>query len=198
VGALGLGIGTIAAYGQPGDLYRFYEINPLVIQLAEGQGGYFTFLTGRQAKIEIISGDARLSLERELNEGRTPSYDVLALDVFSNDAIPVHLLDEQAFSLYLQCLDSEGVLAVHITNAYLDLIPVIWTLADHFNLKRAVIDDPGDGQYTSASTWVLLARDPALLSIPAIGGRTKNMTGYSPSIRLWTDNYSNLFQLLKR
>ncbi len=198
VGALGLGVGTIAAYGQPGDRYRFYEINPTVIQLAEGQGGYFTFLSDSRAKIEIVSGDARLSLEQELAEGQALSYDVLVLDVFSNDSVPVHLLDEQAFSIYLQCLQFDGVLAIHITNAYLDLVPVVWTLADHFQLDRSLIVDPGDGHYTSASTWVLLARDPALLSIPAISDRAKDMTGYKPSIRMWTDDYSNLFQILKR
>lgn len=197
VGALGLGIGTIAAYGQPGDIYRFYEINPLVIHLAQGQGNYFSYLKDSQAKIEIVPGDARLSLERELASGQLPAFDVLVLDVFSNDAIPVHLLDEQAFALYLHCLGPEGVLAVHITNGYLDLVPVVWGLADHFNLARAVIEDPGDGHLTSTSTWVLLATDPAQLSLPAINGRAKPMAAYSTSIRLWTDEYSNLFQLLK-
>ena len=197
VGALGLGVGTIAAYGQPGDLYRFYEINPLVIQLAQGQGGYFTFLADSQAKIEVISGDARLSLEREISTGQAPRYDVLVLDVFSNDSIPVHLLDEESFALYLQFIRPDGVLAVHITNAYLDLVPVVWGLADHFNLQRALIEDPGDNHYTSASTWMLLGRDPSTLAIPAIASRAKPMDGYSASIRLWTDEYSNLFQILK-
>lgn len=198
VGALGLGVGTIAAYGQPGDTYRFYEINPLVIQLAQGQGGYFSYLKDTRAKVEIIPGDARLSLEGELAAGQTQGYDVLVLDVFSNDSIPVHLLDEQAFGLYLQCLRPGGILAVHITNGYLDLVPVVWGLADHFHLERAVIEDPGDGHYTSTSTWVLLAGDPSVLSVPAVLSRAKPMAGYTTSLRLWTDEYSNLFQLLKR
>ena len=198
VGALGLGVGTIAAYGQPGDLYRFYEINPLVIQLAQGQGGYFSFLKDSKAIIDIIPGDARLSLESELAAGQPQGYDVLVLDVFSNDAIPVHLLDEQAFELYLQFLRPDGVLAVHISNGYLDLVPVVWGLADHFHLERAVIEDPGDGHYTTASTWVLLAHDPAVLAVPAISSRAKPMAGYTSSLRLWTDDYSNLFQILKK
>ena len=198
IGALGLGVGTIAAYGQPGDLYRFYEINPLVIQLAQGQAGYFSYLKDTRAKVEVVPGDARLSLESELAAGRPPAYDVLVVDVFSNDAIPVHLLDEQAFALYIQFLQPQGVLAVHITNGYLDLLPVIWGLADHFNLDRVVIEDSGDGHYTSASTWVLLARDPAVLAVPAIANRARPMLGYSTSLRLWTDEYSNLFQILKR
>ena len=178
-----------------GKIYEYFLSN---FALAEGQGGYFSFLADSRAKIEIVSGDARLSMERESGAEQAPLYDVLVLDVFSNDAIPVHLLDEQAFALYLQRLRPDGVLAVHITNAYLDLVPVVWTLADHFSLDRALINDPGDGHYTSASTWVLLARDPSLLAVPAIANRTKPMDDYAPSIRLWTDEYSNLFQLLKR
>ena len=197
VGALGLGVGTIAAYGQPGDLYRFYEINPQVIGLAQGQGGYFTYLQDTKAKVEIIPGDARLSLEAELASGQVQPYDVLVLDCFSNDAIPVHLLDEQAFALYLQFLKPDGVLAVHITNGYLDLVPVVWKLADRFQLGRVFIDDPGDGKYTSASSWVLLSRDPSLLTVPAIASRARPMAGYATSLRLWTDEYSNLFQILK-
>ncbi|MGA2490418.1 MAG: hypothetical protein ABSF99_09605 [Anaerolineales bacterium] len=197
VGALGLGVGTIAAYGQPGDVYHFYEINPLVIQLAEGQGGFFSYLKDTKAKIDFVPGDARLSLESELASGQPQSYDVLVLDVFSNDAIPVHLLDEQAFALYLQFLQPDGVLAVHITNGYLDLVPVVWGLADRFGLKQVVIEDPGDSHYTTASTWVLLSRDPAVLAMPAIANRAKPMAGYIPSVRLWTDEYSNLFQILK-
>jgi hypothetical protein len=197
VGALGLGVGTIAAYGQPGDLYRFYEINPLVIRLAQGQGGYFTYLKDSLAKVQIVQGDARLSLESELAAGQAQKFDLLVLDVFSNDAIPVHLLDEQAFAIYLQFLQPDGVLAVHITNGYLDLLPVVWNLADHFHLNRAVIEDPGDGRFTSASTWVLLAGDPSVLSVPAIAGRAKPLAGYTTSLRLWTDEYSNLFQILR-
>jgi hypothetical protein len=197
VGALGLGVGTIAAYGQPGDLYRFYEINPLVIQLAQGQGGYFSFLKDSRAKVQIVQGDARLSLENELAAGKPQKFDVLVLDVFSNDAIPVHLLDEQAFALYQQFLQPDGVLAVHITNGYLDLLPVVWDLADHFNLNRAVIADPGDGYFTSASTWVLLASDPSVLALPAIASHATPLSGYHTSLRLWTDEYSNLFQILK-
>ena len=197
VGALGLGVGTIAAYGRPGDVYRFYEINPMVIQLAQGQGGYFTYLKDTQAKVQIAQGDARLSLESELAAGQAQKFDVLVLDVFSNDAIPVHLLDEQAFALYQQFLQPDGVLAVHITNGYLDLLPVVWDLADHFKLNRVVIEDPGDVHYTSASTWVLLASDPTVLAVPAIASRASPMAGYTTSLRLWTDEYSNLFQILK-
>lgn len=197
VGALGLGVGTIATYGEAGDLYRFYELNPEDIRLAEGEGGYFTFLRDSKATIEVVPGDARLSLQREADEGQEGTYNVLVVDVFTGDAIPVHLLDEQAFALYLQRLAPGGILAMHITNGYLDLVPVVWELADHFQLARAVIEDAGDGHYTSASTWVLMAREATLLSRPEISGRARDMREYTTSIRMWTDDYSNLFQLLK-
>ncbi len=197
VGVLGLGVGTLAVYGQPGDVYRFYEINPLVIQLAEGQGGYFSFLADSQAKIEIVPGDARLSLEQELASTGSQSFDVLVLDVFNGDSIPVHLLDREAFDLYLQHLQPDGILAVHISNSHLDLVPVVWTLADYFGLGRIVVEDPGMGVENFPSIWVLLARDLSLLEAPALLSRARPMIGYVSPVRLWTDDYSNLFQILK-
>lgn len=197
VGILGLGIGTLAAYGQPGDTYRFYEINPQVIDIAQGKGGYFSYLPNCQAEIEIIPGDARLSLENELILGGSQNYDVLALDVFSSDSIPVHLLDREAFDLYLDHLALDGILAIHISNRHLDLVPVVWTLADYFNLERVVIDDIGNYESAFPSLWMLLARDPELLSAPEIVIKSKNMENYETNIRLWTDDYSNLIQILK-
>jgi spermidine synthase len=197
VGVLGLGVGTLAAYGQPGDLYRFYEINPAVIQLAKGENDYFSYLSNSQAKIEIVPGDARLSLEQELASGKPQSYDVLLVDVFSSDSIPVHLLDEESFQVYKQQLSPEGILAIHISNRRLDLVPVIWTLADHFGLARVLINDPGNGVITYRSEWILLSQDPALLDIPAIKWRAENMNAYISHVRLWTDDYNNLFQILK-
>jgi hypothetical protein len=196
VGVLGLGIGTLAAYGQPGDVYRFYEINPIIIRLAQGEGGYFSYLTDSAAKIEIVPGDARLSLERELSSGQLEDYDVLVLDVFTGDSIPVHLLDEQAFNLYLQMLAPDGILAAHISNRHLDLVPVVWTLADHFKLSRVVIDDPGNGISTTHSLWILLASDPAVLAVPPIAGRSLPMSDYRTRVGLWTDDFNNLIQIL--
>jgi hypothetical protein len=197
VGVLGLGIGTLATYGQPGDIYRFYEINPQVVDLAEGKDGFFSFLSDSQANIEIAYGDARISLENELAMSGTNNYDVLMLDVFSSDSIPVHLLDREAFELYLQHLQADGILAVHISNRHLDLVPVVWTLADYFHLERVVIDDPGNSGVVFRSLWILLARDPALLSTPAIASRAKDLENYSPTYKLWTDDYSNLLQILR-
>ncbi len=135
VGVLGLGVGTMASYGQVGDMYRFYEISPQIIDLAQGEGGYFSYLSDSQALIEVVPGDARLSLEGELYTSGSQDFDVLILDAFSSDSIPVHLIDREAFDIYLQHLAPNGILAVHITNRHLDLLPVVWTLADHFKLE---------------------------------------------------------------
>src|SRR5205814_881496 len=123
VGVIGLGAGTLAAYGRPGDTYRFYDINPLVIDIARSQ---FRFLPDCKAKVDVVLGDARLSLEREAPE----NYDVLAVDAFSSDAIPVHLLTREAIALYFRHLQPGGVLAVHVSNKYLNLAPVVGMAAD--------------------------------------------------------------------
>ncbi len=197
VGVLGLGIGTLAAYGQPGDVYRFYEINPAVIQLAEGAGGYFSYLSDSRADVQIVPGDARLSLEAELAEGHPQNYDVLVLDVFSSDSIPVHLLDREAFGIYLRNLQPEGILAAHISNIHLDLIPIVWTLADYYHLSSVLIKDTGDGAVSFPSIWVLMATDPSVLRTQAIASRAADMTGYSTRLRIWTDDYNDLIQILK-
>jgi len=194
VGVLGLGIGTLAAYGQPGDTYRFYEINPVVVDLAEGQGGYFSFLGDSSAQTTVVLGDARISLERETIP---QDFDVLVLDVFSSDSIPVHLVTKEAFAIYLRDLAPDGILAAHISNRHLDLLPVFWQLARYYNLKMAMIPTEGDGRRISPSNWVLMAPDPALLEIPALAQRAVSLQGYSTNIPLWTDDFSNLFQILK-
>lgn len=197
VGILGLGIGTLATYGMPGDVYRFYEINPDIIALAQGEDGYFSYLKDSKAAIEIVPGDARLSLERELREEGSQAYDMLILDVFSSDSIPVYLLNREAFALYLEHLTTDGILAVHISNRHLDLVPVVWRLADHFALSRLLIEDQGDGERTLRSRWIILSRNPDLLSIPELTMHARNMEGFTTSLPLWTDDYSNLFQILR-
>ena len=197
VGLLGLGVGTLAMYAQPGDQYRLYEINPVVVDLAEGQGGYFSFLHDSQANITTVLGDARLSLERELTEGHPQNFDVLVLDTFSSDSIPVHLVTKEAFALYLAHLDSNGMIAAHITNLHLDLQPVLWQLAQYYDLSIRRVEYQGDANGGYASHWILLAPDAASLNIPAIQERAVDLHGYSTNVRLWTDAYSNLFQILK-
>ena len=197
VGLLGLGVGTLVTYARPGDEYRLYEINPVVTDLAAGQGGYFYFLRDSPADVVTILGDARVSLERELDDGHPQNFDVLVLDTFSSDSIPVHLVTKEAFSLYLSHLAPDGIIAAHITNLHLDLQPVLWGLAQHHGLRMARVEYEGDLNGGYASHWILLARDPALLQNPDIRERFVDMRGYSTDIRLWTDDYSNLFQILK-
>ena len=197
VGLLGLGVGTLVAYSQPGDLYRLYEINPVVIELAAGVGDYFSFLSDSKADITVVPGDARISLQRELDEGQPQNFDVLVLDTFSSDSIPAHLLTKEAFDIYLSHLAPDGIIAAHITNLHLDLQPIFYQLAQYYGLSMARVDYEGDSNGGYASQWILLARDAALLENPAIQDRAIDLHGYSTEIKLWTDDYSNLFQILK-
>jgi spermidine synthase len=194
IGGVGLGAGTIAAYGEPGDLIRFYEINPEVIRIATS-GTYFTYLKDCQAQVEVIPGDARLSMERELDRGEPQKFDVLAIDAFSGDAIPVHLLTEEAFQIYLKHLSGpQAIIAIHITNTYLDLRPVVLKLANRFGLRSAWINSYGNGETVSTSSWMLLSQ-----SNPLVAGMADTLDGVRlPESRLWTDDYSNLFQVLRR
>jgi hypothetical protein len=187
----------LVAYGQPGDTYRLYEINPVVVDLAEGQGGYFSFVKDSQAGVTMVLGDARISLEQELTRDENQNFDVLVLDTFSSDSIPVHLVTKEAFALYLEHLAPDGVIAAHITNLHLDLQPIFWQLAKEYGLTMVRINYEGDTHGGYASHWILLSRDPALLNIPAIQIRTLNLSGYATNLKLWTDDYSNLFQILK-
>jgi len=197
VGVLGLGIGTLAAYGQAGDTYRFYEINPIMADLSKGEDGYFSYLADSPANNILILGDARLSLERELASAGSNHFDVLVLDVFDGDSIPVHLLTKEAFNLYLSHLAPNGLLAINISNNYLNLVPVLWQQASYYKLSMVVIPTQSDGGRTYASNWALLTADPALLQAPAISPRANTLAGYSTNIRQWTDDYSNLFQILR-
>jgi hypothetical protein len=197
VGLLGLGVGTLLTYARPGDVYRLYEINPVVNELASGKDGYFTFLSESKADLTLVSGDARISLQNELESGNSQNFDVLVLDTFSSDSIPVHLVTKEAFGLYLQHLAPDGIIAVHITNLHLDLQPVLWQVAKYYGLSIARVNYDGDTQGGYASQWILLARDPVELKSPAIQERAVDLGGYSTDIKLWTDDYSNLFQILK-
>ncbi len=196
VGGLGLGIGVIAHYGQPGDVFRFYEINPDMIRMAEGEGGYFSFLADSGAEITVVAGDARLSLERELAQEGSHAFDVLVLDAFSGDAVPLHLLTREAFEIYLDQLDSDGVLAVNVSNRYFDLSLPVYRLAEALGLEASMIVDRGDGLRSYDSIWMLLARDRSLLDQPAVAERA-TADAVPAGLRLWTDDYSNLLQVLR-
>jgi len=195
VGAIGLGVGTIAAYGMPGDYIRFYEINPAVTKIAANENGYFTYLRDSRARIEIVPGDARLSMERELANGNPQRFDVLVLDAFAGDAIPVHLLTIEAIEIFLRELNPDGVLAIHVTNRYLDLQPVIREIADHFGLESGQVHQSG-GPLVKPSDWIVLARNDSVLGRAGFTSRLKPLDSRR-QVRLWTDDYSNLFQILK-
>jgi len=195
IGVVGLGVGTLASYGAPGDTLRFYEINPDVIRLAEGEGGYFTYLKDCPAQVEVVPGDARVSLERELAAGDPQRFDLLAVDAFNSNAIPVHLLTKEAFDVYLNRLQPDGVIALHISNQHVNLQPVVQGLADYFQLGTALIEDEGDGGRRFGSIWMLVTRSEEFLKQPQIAGRSGPQPAYERG-RLWTDDYSSLFQVL--
>jgi hypothetical protein len=197
VGVAGLGVATLAAYGRAGDLFRFYELSPDVIRLARGEGGWFTYLRDTPAKVEIVPGDARLSLETDLQESGSQQFDVLVLDAFSSDSVPVHLLTREAFALYLEHLKSDGILAVDITNHHLDLRPVIQGQAGSFGLKAGVITTPPDENGAWGCTWMLLSRDEEFFRLPPIAARLENPEKAGKPVQLWTDDFSNLFQILR-
>ncbi|OGA72621.1 MAG: hypothetical protein A3G81_21650 [Betaproteobacteria bacterium RIFCSPLOWO2_12_FULL_65_14] len=193
IGVIGLGTGTVAAYGRPGDLYRYYEIDPRVVEIARRD---FTYLADSKAKIEIALGDARLTLEREAPQG----FDVLAVDAFSSDAIPVHLITKEALAVYLKHVKPDGIVAFHVSNRFLDLIPVVARLARERGADAVLVnDDPDDEDDSerSKSDWVLVSRDPAALKRPAIVERGAQPAEDRAGWRTWTDDYSNLIQILK-
>lgn len=188
VGVVGLGVGTLAAYGRPGDRYSFYEINPLVARLASDE---FSYIRDSAAQVEIVLGDGRLSLERE----PLGQYDVLAVDAFSGDSIPVHMLTRQAFALYFQHLQPEGLLAVHISNQYLNLKPVVQAAAAALHKPAVVIEDQGDRPHgVFPSTWVLLGNGGGYLGHEEIESAGQRLPGTAG--QLWTDDFSSLFSIL--
>jgi SAM-dependent methyltransferase len=188
VGVIGLGTGTIATYGNPGDVYRFYDINPEVVTIANRD---FTYLKESDAKIETALGDARLNLERE----PVQNFDVLAIDAFSSDSIPVHLITLEALQIYDKHMKPGGVIAFHVSNRFLDLKPVVQQLAEKRGLHVAWVHDTYEDGGTS-SDWILLTKDKTFLLKPEIVENTDVIVP-RPDWRLWTDDFNNLLQVLK-
>ncbi len=196
VGLVGMGIGVLSAYGREGDNYRFYEIDPAVIRLAT-DSPWFSYLKNSQANISIVEGDGRLSLKSELQTSGSHYYDLLVIDVFSGDQIPAHILTLEAFNLYLTHLEKDGVIAVNISNRYLDLLPVLNQVANHFDLHAAYIKSEGDKKITANAQWVLLSRNEEFIQQPAIIRVNSLKKSGVKTIRPWTDDYSNLLDVLK-
>lgn len=206
IGIVGLGIGTIAGFAGPGHYVRSYEINPEVIKIAENTE-WFTYLhdaRARGATIDLVLGDARLELERELEKAGSNRFDVLCLDAFSGDAVPTHLLTDEAFGLYKQHLKPDGIIVVNMTNTYLNLFPVVRTLAQKHGFKYTRIYDKGDGDKLLYRTYFailtndeeFLAKTPEDIADMDAGDRHARFKRDFDA-PLWTDRYSNLFQVLQ-
>jgi hypothetical protein len=195
IGVVGLGTGTIATYGLPGDTIRFYELDPDVIKLTSGEAPAFTYLRDSRASVTTVLGDARLALEREAAEGKSRQFDVLVLDAFSGDAIPVHLLTKEAFETYWNQLESEkGIIAVHITSRHVNLVPVLLGAAEHFHARSFMTLSRGGGPYFD-SGWFLMSKDPESLNIPGLERITVQYV-YKVGPRLWTDDKNDVFRLM--
>jgi hypothetical protein len=189
VGVIGLGAGTLAGYGRQGDRYRLYEINPQVIDIATH---WFYYLTESGAKIETALGDARLVLEREPSQ----QFDVLAVDAFSSDAIPVHLITREALAVYLKHIKPDGAVAFHVTNRYLQLAPVVKLLADEAGMQAVLITDDPDEAHLSRTDWVIVTKNTAFLSDPEVVAKRAPIAPI-PGLTPWTDDFNNLFRILK-
>lgn len=194
VGVVGLGVGTIATYAEEGDRFRVYEINPQVEELARSHFGY---LAGCRGEEQVVLGDARISLERELAEGNPQRFDALFVDAFSGDSIPVHLLTREAFDLYFKHLKPDGVLAIHVTNLHLDLADPVRNLAAAFEREALRVDHSPDVTEDHAyySDWILVTRDPAFIKALEDSGRVSMWDRPDPRPIHWTDAYSNLFEV---
>ncbi len=191
MGVVGLGVGVMSGYVRKGDYARLYEINPDVVDIADS---YFTFLpAARQAgDVEVLLGDARLTLERQPPQ----QFDLLAIDAFSSDAIPTHLLTREAFELYFKHLKPNGVLAVHISNRFIDLVPVCARSAEYVHRSARVVRSISDGTYDT-SIWVVVTTNQELLARPEFQGSNTYDATAAESFPGWSDQYSSVWPLLR-
>jgi hypothetical protein len=194
IGVVGLGAGIMAAWGRTNDVVRFYEINPGIVRLCDK---HFSYRAATPARGELLMGDARLTLEREAADPHLPGLDLLVLDAFSSDSIPLHLLTREAFAVYARRLRPEGVLAVHISNRFLRLEPLVRGLAADAGLSAALLTNDADGETgTDQSAWVLVTGNKDFLASPIVKLRQQPWPDkVSPLV--FTDAYSNLYQLLR-
>ena len=190
VGVIGLGVGTLAAYGQPGDTVTFYEINPLVEPIARN---LFTYLRESAANVSVITEDGRLALQ----QAQPQRFDVLAVDAFTGDAIPLHLLTREAMQVYRRQLAPGGVIAFHVSNSYVDLAPEIARVAESEGLQSRVVESfavPTEGAYRA--TWVLVSANPGFFEKPAVHAAAMPISRRA-DLRVWTDDYSSLLPVMR-
>jgi spermidine synthase len=195
VGVIGLGAGAIAAYSRAGDVFRFYEIDPQVVQVANTE---FTFLGDSPARVEVMMGDGRLSLEREEDQ----RFDLLAIDAFSGDSIPMHLLTREAMATYVRHIKPGGVIVFQATNRFVDIAPVVERLAASFGLRAVLVSDwanadDGVNYWVSGTDQIIVTRNEALLKAHPIASVAEPVPE-RPDFRVWTDDFYNLFRILKR
>jgi spermidine synthase len=195
VGAVGLGAGTIAALGRSVDHIRFYEINPAVKAISEQ---HFTFRQDSLAATEVIIGDARLQLEEELRGGAPLKFDVLAVDAFNSDAIPIHLLTREAVDIYWKHLAPEGLLLFHISNHSLDLAPIVRAHAEYLGCEAVRVIAAGDtAKDTNYNTWVVLTQNRDFLDSLVIKSAVDPWTEKDAAPLAWTDDFAGLWHVLK-
>jgi hypothetical protein len=199
IGAIGLGVGTIAAYVQPGDSICFYEINPDVVRIARDYFSYLQDAADKGATITIALGDGRLSLAHEIAGPGLPAasaYDILVVDAFTGDAIPMHLLTRQCFAIYDQRLQRDGVLAFHVSNRFLDLRPVVRTLSRELGMQVFQVDSPGTDNFITHSLWLLATRNPQLIAALPNAAGCMNYGAQSIPDVAWTDDYGSILSVL--
>ena len=194
VGVIGLGAGSVIAYARKGDVFRFYEINPQVVDVAEK---WFTFMRDTPAKIEVVLGDGRLSLEREPDQ----QFDVLAMDAFSGDSIPMHLLTREAMKIYLRHLKPGGVIIFQATNRFINIMPIVASLAREVGMTAMLVSDSSDSEegpdyWTSSTDQVVVSANRAIFESARLRGTATEIT-IPPGFRVWTDDFNNLVQVLK-
>jgi SAM-dependent methyltransferase len=190
IGVIGLGTGTLAAYGRPGDVIRFYDLNPAVEPIARN---LFTYVRHSKATVEVVPGDARVSLTNEAPQ----RYDVIAIDAFSGDAIPVHLITSEALALYRRHLAPGGVVAFHVSNRYLQLAAVVRQLAEHAGMSATDIHSGDDeDQAVYSAEWVLVTDDAALTAAFQVSADTEDIA-VPRGLRRWTDDYNSLLPILR-
>ena len=185
IGILGLGAGAVTVYARREDHWRMYEINPMVPEIARN---HFTYLADSPAKIDVVLGDGRLAIEREPAQ----AYDLLAMDAFSSDSVPAHLITSEAFTAYERHLKPDAILAIHVSNRFLDLAPAIRELAIKHGFHGVIVYETGD----TVSDWILLSKSKAALEHPRIKDAAQALPS-KPGIKAWTDDFHNLVQVLR-
>lgn len=192
---VGLGCGTLAAYGEKGDYVRFYEINPEVLRLSDK---YFTYRQDTPAEVDVVLGDARINMEQELAAGNPQQFDVLAVDAFSSDSIPMHLLTRECVELYRKHLKPDGLLCIHISNRLLDLSGVVDGIAKAVGCECVFIASDNDSDLgVNISTWGIITTNEDFLNDPEVQEAIVPELPTRPPL-VWTDDYGSLWQVLEQ